>query len=104
MIDAHIFRFVTLTAMGLALMSVLSGCADRPTAVDRAFGESTRQIRIQQSIHPHDTPPAYPPIVSDGTSGKAGIERFYKSYETPMPVGNTFNIGVGTPMTAQPAR
>jgi hypothetical protein len=102
--DSHTCRFHRLTAWGLALLCALAGCADRPTAVDQAFGESTRQIRLQQSIHPHDTPTAYPPIVSDGTSGKAGIERFYKSYEAPTPAGNTFNIGVGTPMAGQIAR
>jgi hypothetical protein len=102
--ESRAFRFIRPVGLCLVLQVLLPGCADRPTAVDQAFGASTRQIRILQSVHPHEAPPAYPPIVSDGISGKAGIERFYKSYEAPTPAGNTFNIGVGTPMTAQPAR
>jgi hypothetical protein len=38
--------------------------------------------------------------VSDAVSGKAAIERYYKSYETPPPSGNVFNIGVGAPVMA----
>jgi hypothetical protein len=85
-------------------LPLLTGCADAPTTVDRQFGQSTRRIQVQQSIHPHDAATAYPPIVSDGASGKAGVDRFQKSYETPTPAGNIFNIGVGTPMAAQPSR
>lgn len=89
-------------AWGVALS--LLGCADQPTAVDRDFGRSTRLFQSEQSVHPHDIPPAYPPLVSEAVSGKAAIERYYKSFEAPPPPGNIFNIGVGTPMTAPAAR
>jgi hypothetical protein len=96
---AGVTRLIALCAIGLVL-----GCAEQPTAVDRDFGHSLRRIQLEQSIHPHDTPPAYPPLVSDAVSGKAAIERYYKSYEMPPPPGNVFNIGVGTPMMAPGAR
>lgn len=94
-----ITRLVAVCATGLVL-----GCAQPPTAVDRDFGQSTRRIQLEQSVHPHDAPPAYPPLVSDAVSGKAAIERYYKSYEAPPPSGNILNIGVGTPPMASGIR
>ena len=87
-----------------SLVGALAGCADQPTAVDRNFGQSLRRIQVEQSIHPHDAPPAYPPLVSDAVSGKAAVERYYKSFETPPPPGNVLNIGVGTPLMTPAAR
>ena len=104
MINSHACGRLAMTWGLVYTMTLLAGCADTPTVVDRQFGASLRQIQTAQSVHLHHTPTAYPPMVSDGTSGKAAIDRFHKSYETPMPPGNIFNIGVGTPMTAQPAR
>lgn len=92
---------------GWALCSVtwlMFGCAEQPTAVDRHFGQSVRRTQVEQSVHPHDVPPAYPPLVADAVSGKAAIERYYKSYESPPPPGNVLNIGVGTPLMAPAAR
>ena len=91
-------------AITASFTGTMSGCAEQPTAVDRNFGQSTRRIQVEQSVHPHDTPPAYPPLMADAVSGKAAIERYYKSYETPPPPGNIFNIGVGTPLMAPAAR
>lgn len=105
MTDTH--NTSTLVSLGatLCILTIgLAGCADQPTAVDRTFGQSIRNAQVGQSIHPHDIPPAYPPLVSDAVSGKAAIERYYKSYETPPPAGNVFNIGVGAPMIAPTTR
>ena len=91
-------------AIACSVTGLVAGCAEQPTAVDRDFGQATRRVQIEQSIHPHDIPPAYPPLVADAVSGKAAIERYYKSFETPPPPGNIFNIGVGTPMMAPAVR
>lgn len=101
MIDTSIARRHGTTWPAVCILAaVLCGCAEQPTAIDRTFGQSIHRIQIEQSIHPHDVPPAYPPLVSDAVSGKAAIERYYKSYETPPPSGNVFNIGVGAPVMA----
>lgn len=95
------------SAIGWALYSLvclLAGCAEQPTAVDRQFGQSIRRVQTEQSIHPHDVPPAYPPLVSDAVSGKSAIERYYKSFDLPPTPGNVLNIGVGTPAMAPLAR
>ena len=93
---------IRLTA-SITLCTVL-GCAELPTAVDRNFGQAIQRTQQAQSIHPHNMPPAYPPLVSDAVSGKAAIERYYKSYESPPAPGNVLNIGVGTSLTAPVAR
>lgn len=92
---AFIARLATCTSVCMVL-----GCAELPTAVDRNFGKSFQRTLDAQAIHPRDIPPAYPPLVSDAVSGKAAIDRYYKSYESPPTPGNVLNIGVGTPLMA----
>ena len=82
----------------------LVGCAEQPTAVDRNFGQAVQHAQDAQAIHPRNMPPAYPPLVTDAVSGKAAMERYYKSYEAPPPPGNVLNIGVGTPLMTPTTR
>jgi hypothetical protein len=98
-------RFILLTRLALCTgVSLVLGCAEQPTAVDRDFGKSVQRAQDAQAMYPRDVPPAYPPLVSDAVSGKAAIERYYKSYESPPPPGNVLNIGVGTPLMAPAAK
>lgn len=94
-----ISRLVLCTGACLML-----GCADQPTAVDREFGKSMHSTQQAQSIHQRNAAPVYPPLVSDAVSGKAAIERYYKSFESPPPPGNVLNIGVGTSLMTPAAR
>lgn len=86
------------------LLQLIAGCTSQPTAIDRQFGQSMQNIKAQQAVHTALTATAYPPIVSDGTIGKAAIDRYHKSYEVLPPPVNIFNIGVGTPVAGQPIR
>ena len=105
MIDIYAIRCSAITRLALcASMWLMLGCAELPTAVDRNFGKTIQRTQEAQSIHPHNETPAYPPLVSDAVSGKAAIERYYKSYEAPPPAGNVFNIGVGVPQMTPATR
>lgn len=105
MIDTCAIRRSAITRLALCTsVWLVLGCAEQPTAVDRNFGKSIQRTQEAQSIHPHNVPPAYPPLVSDAVSGKAAIERYYKTYEAPPPAGNVFNIGVGVPQMAPATR
>ncbi|MFM2239307.1 MAG: hypothetical protein RJA69_681 [Pseudomonadota bacterium] len=113
MTDSRTFAYMLARALPRAFIARLAactsvclmlGCAELPTAVDRNFGKSFQRTLDAQAIHPRDIPPAYPPLVSDAVSGKAAIERYYKSYESPPPPGNVLNIGVGTPLMAPVAK
>ena len=99
------FRSGLCWIAALWALQSLTGCADQPTLIDRQFGTSTHEIKVQQSVHPYGRDTAYPPMASEGVIGKSAIDRYHRSYELPPPPTNVYNIGVGTPMTAaQPAR
>jgi hypothetical protein len=104
MSESHTIARPFVMCLALCLSASMMGCAEQPTAVDRDFGKSVQRTQEAQSLHPHNVPPAYPPLVSDAVSGKAAIDRYYKSYETPPPPVNVLNIGVGTPAMAPSAR
>ncbi len=109
MTDSHTLHralqrpFITRLSV-CTVVCMMLGCAEQPTAVDRNFGQSIQRTLDAQAIHPRDVPPSYPPLASDAVSGKAAIERYYKSYESPPPPGNVLNIGVGTPLMAPAAK
>lgn len=84
-------RLITLTAAAVLL---LAGCA-YPSAVQDNFGRAVVGARAAQVIDPDAPSRAPAPQEVDGQAAKASIDRYQKSYQSPPPPVNVFNIGIG---------
>lgn len=77
----------------LALTS-LAGCAI-DYAAEPDFGQSIRQTIQAQAINPKGVGHTRIEPGLEGSSAKATVDQYIKSYEQPQGVGNVFRLGVG---------
>lgn len=78
---------------GLATV-LLAGCATGYETPPN-FGSAVREAIAQQTINPTGSSVAGVNPGMDGPSAKAAIDRYIKSFEQPLSIGNVFRIGVG---------
>lgn len=84
---------ISLTA---AVALVLAGCgATTPERLDAQMGSSVEMLRAQQTANPQAAADTRPVQGLDGKAADAAVGRYRKSFETPPPPSNVFNIGVG---------
>ncbi len=78
----------------LALPSLIfSACAlNHPTAHEQALGQSVRQARVQQSVHPAGTPSERGPLNTDGVVAAYGVDRYHQSFARPQAPMSVLNI------------
>lgn len=84
-------RVVLLLALSLAA----AGCTVPPTAVDANFGQALTSAKAAQVIDPDAPSRVRPPMTTDAQSARSAVDRYQKSFDTPPPPVQVFNIGVG---------
>jgi hypothetical protein len=86
--------------MGLSLAVIwLAGCATGyETPSD--FGSAVRGAIAQQTINPAGSSVSGVRPGMDGPSAKAAIDRYIRSFEQPLSIGNVLRIGVGEATSA----
>lgn len=86
----------------LAVATVLStGCANYPSAVDANFGQAVRRAQAQQVIDPDAPSRPQRSAGADGQAAKSSIDRYQKSFDTPLSPVNVLNIGIGGDTTGK---
>jgi len=86
-------RKFAIACVGL-VASLVAGCAENRYREEEGFGDAVRAAKARQIINPDASRNTARPDGLDGTSAKATIERYQKSYESPPPPVNVFTIGV----------
>lgn len=75
---------------------LLVACASRTTpAWDKQFGQAVELSRTQQTLNPKASQNRDPVTGLDGKAANEAIQRYDKSFRSPEPAPNIFNIGVG---------
>ncbi|MDD5250364.1 MAG: hypothetical protein PHY45_15380 [Rhodocyclaceae bacterium] len=82
-----------LSILCLALVLGLAGCASPTPMLDESFGDSVREARAAQTLHPDASLDADPVAGLDGVAANEAIGRYHDSFKTPPPVTNVINIG-----------
>jgi hypothetical protein len=83
------------TASVAVLCGILTGCTSPTPAFDARFGESVRNLAVQQTLHPQATLTNRDRIPEglEGRPARETIERYHRSFESaPQPIQN-FMIG-----------
>jgi len=86
-------RLLSLLFMTAALTA---GCTSYPSNVDDNFGKAVTSLRAQQIIDPDAPLRRRPPAGIDGQAAKSAVDLYQKSFDTPPPPVNVFNIGIGS--------
>jgi hypothetical protein len=76
---------------------MLGGCAASTPQFDAHFGQSTRGAMLaqQRDAGASERNRGRNPDGLEARAAREAIERYYKSFGSPPPAGNVFNIGVG---------
>ena len=82
------------TILTLPMLALLSACATTPR-LDRAFGDSVRQTRAQQTLYPDAGRTPRPVNGIDAQSAAAAYDNYQRSFSTKEESNDSFNIGVG---------
>lgn len=75
---------------------LLAGCGSLSPNVDRHFGDAANTAKVSQIANPDAGKKATPPQGLDGVAAVEAVGRYQKSFKTPPPTTNVFNIGVGS--------
>lgn len=79
------------------LVAGLTGCATSSTPqFDSGFGDAVNAARAQQTLNPEASQNTKPVDGMDGKAANSVMDRYHQSFDKPTPVGNIFNIGVGS--------
>ncbi len=79
------------------LVAGLTGCATSSTPqFDSNFGDAVNAARAQQTLNPDASQNTQSVDGMDGKAANSVMDRYHQSFEKPTPVGNIFNIGVGS--------
>lgn len=70
-------RWILCIALAVFLISACAG----PTRVDKNFGRSVKQARVNQILNPEAEKNLEPVTGLDGKAAKAGIEKYRMSFE-----------------------
>ncbi len=87
-------RRAVLCVLSITLAILLFACAG-PTRVEKNFGKSVRQARINQILDPEAEKNLEPVTGLDGKAAQATIERYRKTFEPNREVPQTL-IQTGT--------
>jgi hypothetical protein len=89
--------FQKLMAAGLlGFVCLLGGCITEPTHYDNKFGDAVNAAKAQQIINIDAADKKKREPGMDGPAAKSTITRYHKSFESPPPPSNVFNIGIGS--------
>ncbi len=91
--------FYVLSAT-LAIFLLISACAG-PTRLDKDYGRSVKQARINQTLDPEAEKNLEPVTGLDGKAAQATIERYRKTFEVSREAPQTL-IQTGTQMGGKP--
>jgi hypothetical protein len=80
--------------LSLFSLTVLSACAPTSPQWDKQFGESVRQSRAQQTLHPQAGGDA-PVNGVDGVVARESVGRYRSSFREPPPAPAPLSISVG---------
>lgn len=72
----------------------LAACTTTPEYLDGQLGTALRIIDAQQTLNPMASADTRQVAPLDGNAADAIIDRYRKSFTTPQPTVNLFNIGV----------
>lgn len=86
-------RKLAITTLCLAAL-LAAGCAENRYREEEGFGDAVRAAKARQIINLDASRNTARPDGMDGTSAKATVDRYQKSYESPPPPVNVFTIGV----------
>ncbi|GGY40938.1 hypothetical protein [Pseudoduganella albidiflava] len=84
----HLANHLRLTAVTVAIVATLGGCAARDTS---ANGGSVRAIMASQVVPPQPRPASG----TDAGTAVAGYANYVRSYVTPTPQGDSAMVGSG---------
>lgn len=77
----------------VAALTLLAGCASTTPDYDARFGESVRQIRQAQVLHPNAGQQPDQALGMDGNAAREALQRYRNSFKEPPPAVNVINIG-----------
>ena len=85
------------SACVLLVTVTLAGCGSTTPVLDERFGQSLRELKAQQTLHPEAKFNADPVAGIDGKSGVSAYQNYLKSFSAPAPQteGSTISTAVG---------
>jgi hypothetical protein len=89
----HTFSLPKLALRGLAVMSLLVGCASTTPEYDKRFGDAVRQSRLDMTINPNAGSTADAALGMDGLSAREALVRYQDTFKTPPAVTSVNSIG-----------
>lgn len=88
---------IALPWLLILLNAFMAACAPLPLpSADKDRAGIVRKVWLDQTANPQGTSALRPPPLSSGSTAKASIERWQKSFESPPAPVNVLNMGVGT--------
>jgi hypothetical protein len=83
-----------LSAIGVAVVCLLSGCVMVAPNLDSAFGDSVRLAQARQTLNPDASRNTGVVRRIEGVASKNALDRYNDSFKNPPPT-NIFTINVG---------
>lgn len=83
------------TTITMLAALTLAACAPLTPNLDAHFGDSVNIIKAQQTLNPNASSNTALTTI-DGGAAHETMGRYVKSYQSPTPQPNVFNIGVGS--------
>lgn len=77
------------------LAAIAVGCATTTPNLDESYGKAVNAAKAQQTINPDASQNIDPVAGVDGQAANAAVDLYHKSFVTPPPTTNIFNIGIG---------
>ena len=92
----QVYNFNRISLLAL-LIAGMTGCATSSTPqFDSGFGNAVNAAKAQQTLNPDASQNTQSVDGMDGKAANSVMDRYHQSFEKPTPVGNIFNIGVGS--------
>ena len=89
-------RQITMIACAATLLAALPGCETLTPRLDSTFGDAVNVAKARQILDKDAAVRNASKDVAglDGVAAREAMDRYYKSFKTPEPTPNVFQMGV----------